>query len=201
MDRVVRLGVLSGFLSPIIAFIGIAYAISGSPWFNWWKNAISDLGVRSPNPLVFNMGLMMAGLLIMVFAFGHYRALSSVSLNRLVSAVILLTGIFLFSIGLFPESAGRIHYYVSVAFFVLLMISMLLSGIMMILGLGRYGPGLLALVLGVMASSIWTLRWEGVAIPELFSTSIGALWLWMLCVGIYTGKLTKRRLTECNQKR
>lgn len=192
MDGVVKLGVLSGLLSPIVAFVGIAYAILGSPWFDWWENAISDLGVRSPNPSVFNIGLMMAGLLIMMFAFGHYRAFYNVNLNRVVSTIILFTGIFLFLIGFFPESVGRIHYYVSFMFFVLLIISMLSSGVMMILGLGRCGLGVLMLVLGVMASSIWIFRWEGVAIPELFSSSIGILWLWVLCVGIYTGRLIKR---------
>ena len=61
------------FIAPIIAILAIVVAILVSPTFNWYTNALSDLGHYTrvdigPNPrlraLIFNAGLILTGLLI-----------------------------------------------------------------------------------------------------------------------------------------
>jgi hypothetical membrane protein len=58
----------------VVAYVLIATAVLMSPWFNWYNNALSDLGnsaaqrnIVSGADWVFNTGLIMAGALTTVF--------------------------------------------------------------------------------------------------------------------------------------
>jgi hypothetical protein len=65
---------LFGIISPILAFILISLAISqASSWFSWTGNALSDLGVHKESAVLFNSGLIIGGILSIVFAFGVMR--------------------------------------------------------------------------------------------------------------------------------
>jgi hypothetical membrane protein len=79
-------------------------------------------------------------------------------------------------IGLFSEDAGRIHYYFSVAFFVLLPLSMIALGLVMLArdkGIDR-PHGALTLALSILGSLIWAVPHEG-AIPEIISSVAGSI--------------------------
>lgn len=74
----VKISVLFGVFAPIIAFSCIALAIYHSPWFTWTGNWLSDLGGMSGETPIwtahgiasvfFNFGLIMAGVMGVVFA-------------------------------------------------------------------------------------------------------------------------------------
>lgn len=61
---------LIGFLGPLITYVSIATSLTFSPDFSWRKSALSDLGhaVKSQVAPVFNLGLMIAGFLMVVYA-------------------------------------------------------------------------------------------------------------------------------------
>ena len=127
--KFLRLAGLSGVAAPLFAFTVLGLSIRSSPWFSWTKNALSDLGVSGPGSYIFNYGLVLTGMLAMVFSLGLYELAESSVSGRLGFLLSVAGDVFLSGIGIFPETSGRIHYYVSVAFFVSMPLSMLALGI------------------------------------------------------------------------
>ena len=116
--RWIRVAALLGVLAPLVAFASILIAIQASPWFSWTGNALSDLGVGEAAAL-FNGGLIASGLMLTPLPLALYD-ISRSKLERVVALLLLLSALLLSSIGFFPESCGRLHLYVSVAFFLTL---------------------------------------------------------------------------------
>ena len=116
-----------GVIAPILAFTFILVAVVSYPQFSWASNALSDLGVVSGVTAgVFNGGLVICGVLCVTFAVGLYVLFSESVLGHVGVFVFGLACVALVAIGTFPESVPATHYWVSVAFFVLLPISLLI---------------------------------------------------------------------------
>ncbi|MGQ9479734.1 MAG: DUF998 domain-containing protein [Thermoproteota archaeon] len=119
-----------GVLGAVVAYPLIAVSIVLTPWFNFYSNALSDIGNiarNAPVAYVFNFGLILSGSLVALFAL--LTSLKHRSWKYLLWSVLLtVTSIDLALIGVFPEDAGIIHRLVSTVFFVLLMIVMFLYG-------------------------------------------------------------------------
>ena len=113
---------LCGLIAPIIVLPLILLSISYSPWFSWTRNALSDLGVHEV-AILFNSALMIGGVLALIFAFGLMQILHKSKMGFTGTLALIAAAISLFAVGFFPETAGRIHFYVSVAFFTLMIIS------------------------------------------------------------------------------
>lgn len=160
---------LCGIAAPALAFSLIALAISRSPWFSWTGNALSDLGAEERSALLFNSGLIAAGALIVAFAFGLRFPLHERALGNVGAIALALTGIALCAIGIFPETAGDIHFYVSVVFFILLVISLWLVGAALI-QLGNRKLGSFVVAGGILAAVVWAFPWPAVAIPETIAS-------------------------------
>lgn len=163
------LGII-GLLSLVVAYSSIALSIFVSPWFSWIENALSDLGAREPSSVIFNLGLMLSAILALLFTIGlrklHRGALGAVGVTFYASSTISL-----FMIGFFPETAGVIHYYVSVAFFVLIALTLITFGVYNLVSSPRLlALGIALLLLSVLAIVVWLFPWKGVAIPELISS-------------------------------
>jgi len=147
-----RVAGLCGVITPLIVITLIALAISHSPWFSWTENALSDLGVQGIAAVLFNSGLIIGG---------------------------ILTGIYvaaLCAIGIFPETAGDIHFYVSVAFFTLFPVSVFFIGASMMRVSSERRLGLFTVLVGVVAAVVWVFPWEAVAIPEIVAGLAASVW-------------------------
>jgi len=60
---------VSGVLAPLVAFTLISLAITSHPQFSWTGNALSDLGVvEGVTAVLFNSGLIIGGILAIIFA-------------------------------------------------------------------------------------------------------------------------------------
>lgn len=158
---------LCGVAGPFVTLSLIALAISRSPWFSWTGNALSDLGVQGSAAL-FNSGLVIGGFLSCVFALGLREVLRGRVLGHVGTVVLLLGSVALCCIGIFPESAGRLHTFVSVAFFVSLPVALWLVGAALVRK-REQGMGLFLVVAGAFAVAVWALPWPAVAIPEILS--------------------------------
>jgi len=179
---------LFGVIGPLFSLSFISLAIAYSPWFNWFMNALSDLGVREAAAL-FNSGLIIGGVLTTVFAIGLMKILRKQVLGLLGTYTLILSTIHLCAIGVFPESAGRIHFYVSVAFFELLALSLLLIGAALMQESSQRYLGLFSILTVVVAGvAAGLVPHEGAAIPE----TIGALAasVWSVVFGIKLFKAT-----------
>jgi hypothetical membrane protein len=170
-----------GFLAPVLAFAFIFLAVASHPQFSWVDNALSDLGVVSGvTAVLFNSGLFIGGALCFVFATGLFVFLGERALGRIGACVLVLASLALVAIGVFPESVRFVHYFVSVAFFVLLPLSMLfIVGAFWLKGQVRMA--VFTFLVAVIAVAPWVLLFSvryvsGVAIPEFVSGLAGAVW-------------------------
>jgi len=188
-----RVAGVCGVLSPIVALSLIFLAITYSPWFSWTKNALSDLGVDGLAAILFNSGLIISGLLAIVFSLGLMQALRKQMLGFAGSFVLVLACISLVGVGVFPETAGPIHFYLSVAFFALILISQFLIAAAMISESSKRNIGLFSVLVGLLGTvSIamsMVLPLEGAAIPEILASFSASLWSIILGVRLFARAL------------
>jgi hypothetical membrane protein len=175
-----RVSGIHGVLAPVLAFTFILVAAGSYPQFSWTANALSDLGVVAGITAgVFNSGLIICGVLCLTFAAGLYLLVESV-IGRVGVFVFSLACLSLVAIGTFPESVSQTHYMVSVAFFVLLPISLLVITAGFALKL-QAEMAVFTLAVAVVAALPWVLYFtvhyvSGVAIPEIVSGLAGGVW-------------------------
>jgi hypothetical membrane protein len=181
-----------GFLAPLTAFALIFSAIASYPEFSWVDNALSDLGVvTGATELLFNSGLLISGALCIAFATGVFAFLKESVIGKIGAVIFLLGSVALFAIGVFPENIRPVHYIVSVMFFVLLPISMLVTtGAFWLLRQVRMT--VFTLLIAVAAATPWVLYFavhyvSGVAIPEAISAFAGSVW-----AVVVSGKMLKQ---------
>ncbi len=155
---------IASLLIPLL-FIGIA--ILQSNWFNIYRNALSDLGhaTRSIAAPIFNLGLSLGGVLIIVVA-THFL----INISRALGVTATISGYSLILIAVFDEVYGKLHFWVSVLFFITLAI-LLCIYIAVFKGLIKRIAAAITLVIAVVA---WILHLAakilpGAAIPELIS--------------------------------
>ncbi len=180
-----RLCGVCGIIAPIDVFTCILLAINYAPQFSWTDNALSDLGVTEgiTAPL-FNYGLIIGGVVALVFAVGLFTFLNGKALSKIGVFFLVMTTLALISIGVFPENIKPTHYYVSVAFFLLFPVSMLVHAAAFLLS-NKKRMGLFTLFVAMVAAAPWILYFatrfvEGVAIPETVSAISASAWLMVL---------------------
>jgi len=174
-------GGASGVASPIIAVTCILISIASYPAFSWTNNALSDLGIiQGVTGPVFNFGLYCSGLLVLQFAvFGLFKYLES-WVGKIGAVTFAATALALMGIGAAPENVVPYHYLFSVAFFVLLPISLFI--ITAAFALKRQTKmALFTLLTAAAAATPWILQFalhyvQGVAIPEFVSALAGSAW-------------------------
>lgn len=187
-NRIALIGLFS-LLIPVLTVIFISAAIYvARDWFNITKHALSDLGATTVNSfLIFNSGLIVVGLItVMLAILVIWESIPTRKLRIIPTAILLMAGIFLIGIGIFPlDTAPVYHGLCAISFFILLGISMLAFGVYCL-----YYKELLLGVLGVLgfivSYVVWVLiPWSnlnitGVAIPEVLSITPPNIWLLVL---------------------
>jgi len=155
-------------------------------------NALSDLGVvAGVTAVLFNSGLIISGVLCFIFTIGLLVFLGERAVGRMGAFVLVLASLALVAIGFFPESVRPVHYFVSVAFFMLLPISMLIiTGAFWLMGQLRMA--VFTLLAAIAAAAPWVLLFSvryvsGVAVPEAVSAFAGSVW-----VVVLSGKMLKQ---------
>lgn len=178
-----RASATAGLASPAVAFAGILGAALTMPGFDPTRNALSDLGVAGPVPaLLFNGGLILAGLLALAFVPALWDG-ASTRLHRVGAAVFGVDAVFLGLIGVFPSGTPQ-HTPVALAFYLLLTAALWGYAAADWLA-GRRPSALAALGLGALNLAAWV-GWAltgpvfrpGLALPEI----PGAL-----ALGVWTG--------------
>lgn len=187
-----RIGATSGVAAPILAFSCILLAIYSYPPFNWTNNALSDLGiVPGLTGIVFNFGLYASGLLVFNFAvFGLFNYLRQRWIGKIGAGAFAAVGLALMGIGFFPENVVPAHYLFSVAFFLLMPITMsILTAAFAVMR--RAKMAVFTLLLAVAAALPWALYFNihyvsGVAIPEFVAALAGSIGAVKLSYKIFT---------------
>ena len=208
-----RLRVLTilGGASALALVLAILASLALSPWFSYYNTSLSELGNTQTNgnvALVFDVGLALAGLLMLAFA---VLVSSRTPDHRAFvwTVPLAVTAIDLAMVGVFPENTpGSVHRVVSAVLFLMISVTMLAHGFLS-LALGPRRVGSIALALGLFNAFIWvtTWPWSGVvnpwsvwpwpevAIQELMTA--GMLTVWLVIVALAVNRpLSARRLTR-----
>ena len=171
-----------GIVGPIIVYISIGVSIMFSPWFSWQRNALSDLGhaVKSEVAPIFNLGLLLGGLLLVVYVVTVFREHAKYTSLCLVASAFLLQ-----LIATFNEAYGFLHDVVSVLFFVSIWITSLVNAI--------ETKSLEALGAFIISFGIWVLYGlkvysAGIAVPEIISFTTVAALLMLSIIRIFSQK-------------
>jgi hypothetical membrane protein len=184
---------LCGIIGPLVALSFIALAISDSlSWFSWKTNALSDLAgtqATATAATIFNSGLIICALLSIVFAVGLMQILQKRTLGFIGVFILALSDVSLFAIGVFPETAGRIHLYVSVAFFALFPISLLFIGASMIEEESQRNLGFVTILFSMFAvmsaAPLILAEVDDVGIHELLAALSGLAWSIVVGIKLY----------------
>jgi hypothetical membrane protein len=206
MEKPVKIG----FFGPLIAILCIIIAIILSPGFDWFVNALSDLGHYTRTDLgpykllgaiVFNGGLIITGFLMLYYAIWFLRGTTD-TITKIGIFPLIISLMFLISIGIFSENFGELHYWVSVGFFLTFPFSMWLIGI----GWFRFAQlrwfCVASLLIPFISVFMWadylngTSIWQQ-AIPEIVTAFSAIVWLWIINLLYNQGKLSDIfRMTE-----
>ena len=205
-DSSIRIGGIAGIISPVFGILMTFLAIYFSPWFVWETNALSDLGVEQAGGTqiaiyLFNIGMVVAGSLIAVFAVLTRSILPSNRKNKIAYAILFIGGINLALVGIFTENFPMIHRIVALLYFVTTPISLMIIGSGKIasdrtFGIFSIGSGaialvvILGLVISILGISVGGIYPKGAAIPEIVEAIILGLWIGIAGIRVLkTGKI------------
>ena len=166
-----------GIASQLIALIMILVVTGNSPWFSWTEYNISVLGVEGSMKTLFNWGLILTGLLSLIFTFGLRENLLSSRLGQYGVISLIVGSLGIAAIGIFPRSIDLPHDVASVVFFLFVILAFLLIGTAAITA-SQLKWGLLSLIAGVLMIAFWRIpwTWNGDAVPQLLNCLPWSLW-------------------------
>jgi hypothetical membrane protein len=163
-----------GLVSPFIAYGFIIIAILIHPWFSWADNALSDLGaVNTTYNSIFNLGLIIAGVLGFIFMMGTIRLADEI-IGKIGITIFGAGMVSLILIGVFPSGTSP-HYVVSLLFFGLTATGLVMFSIDQLWDLTEpvWGSIVLSSVIlsGISVWLVYTIPYDlGAAIPEFIGT-------------------------------
>ena len=171
MTRLENAGRVSGLTFVLVSLAAILSAVFVSPAFTWTGSALSDLGAPGvPTALLFNGGLVLAGLVALPFVAWLYHSARN-RLERTGSAVLAVSAVLSALVGVFPTGTA-LHFPVALAFFLSIPVALWTRAA------GSYRAGhardaAVGLVCGALDPAAW-LVWgffgravaPGLAIPE-----------------------------------
>ncbi len=177
---ITRIAGICGILIPVVIFTCLGLSLASSPWFTWTQHALSDLGIQENTAVLFNNGMILGGILILIFSLGLIKILT----RKIGAYLLALSSLGLIGIGLFPETIFTLHFFTSASFFVLLTFALLIIGVTSIQNSYGKTMGILALVLAIIAisSTVFLFHMDGIAITEALSCF--PAFIWCLLVGI-----------------
>ncbi|MFB0559378.1 MAG: DUF998 domain-containing protein [Dehalococcoidales bacterium] len=174
----IRMAGVCGILSQIAGFIVLLAVTSHSPWFSWTENHLSVLGVRGSASPLFNYGLVIVGILSLMFVIGLGKSiLSGKRLGRVSTASLALGSCAIGAMGIFPRTIDMPHNCAALLFFICVPLALFLIG-MAIMTSSEKWPGLLTLIAGSLMVVVYLVPWpwSGGAIPQTLSYVPWSLW-------------------------
>jgi hypothetical membrane protein len=121
-----RVGSICGLAGPLCFLVLYGVAVANDPSYDFFENYLSDLGV-GPAAWAFNSAVILAGALTVPFALLAVRpALGTAFPVTLAVTFTMVGGVFLVLVGILTEDYGDAHYYVSVGFFMSMLVALAL---------------------------------------------------------------------------
>jgi len=177
-----------GIVGVVIPLVFIGVAILYSPWFDVANNALSDLGhaMRSSAASIFNLGLCLGGFIV-----GTHAVYYMINVDKLFGLLLTSSGFNLILIAVFDEVYGTLHFIVSVIFFLMLAVFLVVYSI-------RF-KSVTAIAAVIISLVIWFLHFvcdipKGAAIPELVSIA-AFITYYIKLLTVLRGSIAKQKLS------
>ena len=176
--KVRRITGFCGITSQLIGLTALlGAAIFNSHWFSWTGDRISALGVEGSAKMLYNGGLILAGLLGIMFAFGLGWCFLSGRMGQLATGLLILGATAVSAMGVFPRNWDFMHGASTIAFFVCITLALILIGVAAMTA-SRMILGLLSVTAGVLVAAIQLVfgPLDSGAIAQLLSCLSWSLW-------------------------
>ncbi|MDD1772006.1 MAG: DUF998 domain-containing protein [Methanomassiliicoccales archaeon] len=121
-----RIGALAGIFGAMTFYVLLALAIWSSGDWRFGYDFLSDLGASGPYGWLFNSAVVILGALGIAFTWFLYPFVSWSRLGKTATITFDLGCVFLMLVGIFPIDTGDLHDKVSWAFFILIVLSLML---------------------------------------------------------------------------
>ncbi|MEF8937449.1 MAG: DUF998 domain-containing protein [Halovenus sp.] len=176
---------LTGTFAAVVTIGCTLVATLLSPSFAWRENALSNLGVTATDAgttvtvLLFNGGLIVGGLLGLVFCAVLYRGATG-RFHRIVAVLLSLTLVLMALVGVFPQDTAP-HFPVASGFYLMITITLWVDALAWRSGgngawavrSGLAGTAnILTWIVWVAAGTPW-----GLAVPEIIGAVIFGTWV------------------------
>ena len=110
-----KIGAYAGIAASLVFILFFLFAVANYERYSFTSNYLSDLGIGKASAIFFNSGVIMAGLLGIVFGYGLSGFFKKKS--GLFSAITIFASLSLIGVGIFPENYGITHEIISAVFF------------------------------------------------------------------------------------
>jgi len=191
-----RIAAWLGVMSLLCVIVSTGISIALSPWFSWTRNALSDLGVSEVAP-VFNVGLIITGILLSIFATSLALVEHANRLGLLGAMGLAILGLSTVGVGIFSEAFIVMHIFFALSCFFSLISSSILLGVRFASEKETRTLGALGLLAGMLGMIVWsTIRFPGVASKEALGGLPFIVWFIPLSLWLYRkGNLPSPKVT------
>jgi hypothetical membrane protein len=155
----------SGIMASIIFWAFTLISISINRWFDFYRDAFSDLGgPRANNAWIYNMGLIISSVFLELMSI-HMIYLSRSRVGVVAGSYLSIAGMFLALIAVYPAGT-RPHVFISTWFFIQAFLAVLLYGISRLRDDMIFSASILILFTLALLGPI--LRWPSAASLETY---------------------------------
>ena len=172
-----RMTGVCGIISQLVGITALVVVISRAPEFNWTEDHISFFGVEGSTKTIYNSGLIVVGILSLIFAIGLGRCLLSGWLGQSAMVFFILGSAAVFTMGACPRTWDFAHGASTVAFYVCIIAALVLTGAAAITA-SQVIWGLLSITTAVFVAALLLIPGPlaGGAITQLLAYLPWALW-------------------------
>jgi len=166
-----------GIISQLIGITALVVVISRCPGFNWAEDHISFFGVEGSTKAIYNSGLIIAGLFSLIFAIGLGRCFLSGWLGQSAMVFLILGSAAVFTMGICPRTWDFAHGASTVAFYVCIIVALVLTGVAAITA-SQMTWGLLSIITAALVTALLLIPGPlaGGGITQLLAYLPWALW-------------------------
>ena len=188
VQKLIRIAGISGIIASTLPLITIFASTMLEKSFSWNKNALSDIGV-SQTAWLFNIALIIGGLLNLLFAFGLRNYLGKTRWLKIGVSLLIVSSISLALVGVFTENYSIIHALVALGYLLLAPVAIICIG--QEVKSKKFGKvslslGIIALlvIFGLPVITFVVNLQIGFAVPEFAESLVLSIWTFWVSINL-----------------
>jgi hypothetical membrane protein len=188
VQKLIRIAGISGIIASTLPLIMIFASTMLEKSFSWNKNALSDIGV-SQTAWLFNIALIIGGLLNLLFAFGLRNYLGKIRWLKIGVSLLIVSSISLALVGVFTENYSIIHALMALGYLLLAPVAIICIG--QEVKSKKFGKvsltlGIIALlaIFGLPVITFVVNLQIGFAVPEFAESLLLSIWTFWVSINL-----------------